>query len=100
MKAARAATTVGAAFEMKWKCPADPFFISLAALTHQGASAYIARVKWLALFALLLLETSCTTLANRRDLYSPQPDPDLDWHRQIPTTSHAAEETVPTAAIR
>ncbi|PYK68839.1 MAG: hypothetical protein DME45_05195 [Verrucomicrobia bacterium] len=52
-------------------------------------SDLIERVKWLALFALLALECSCTTLANRRDLYSPQPDPDLDWHRQVPTASHA-----------
>jgi hypothetical protein len=51
----------------------------------------IGRVKWLALFALLALECSCTTLANRRDLYSPQPDPDLDWHRQVPMTSYAGE---------
>jgi len=48
-------------------------------------------VKWLALFAVMALECSCTMPANRRDLYSPQPDPDLDWHRQIPTTSHVEE---------
>jgi hypothetical protein len=48
-------------------------------------------------FAALLIiasQTSCTTLANRRDLYSPQPDPDLDWHRQAARTSHT-EETAP-----
>jgi hypothetical protein len=33
-------------------------------------------VKWLALLALIALQCSCTTLANRRDLYSPEPAPD------------------------
>jgi hypothetical protein len=51
----------------------------------------IERVKWFALFALLALESSCTTLANRRDLYSPQPGPDLAWYRQVPTTSGGEE---------
>ena len=76
------------------------FILSFSTLTSESVSDSIERVKWLGLFALLALEFSCTTPANRRDLYSPQPDPDLDWHRQIPTTSHAAEETVPPAAIR
>ena len=61
----------------------------LSALTSGNVSDSIERVKWLALFALLILECSCTTLANRRDLYSPQPDPDLNWQRQVPSTSYA-----------
>jgi hypothetical protein len=47
-------------------------------LTSETVSDSIERVKWFALFALLAFESSCTTLANRRDLYSPQPGPDLD----------------------
>ena len=62
-----------------------------SALTSRTVSDSIERVKWLALFAVMALECSCTTLANRRDLYSPQPDPDLDWHRQVPTTSYREE---------
>jgi len=49
-------------------------------------------VKWLALFVLLTVECSCTTIANRRDLYSPQPAPDLDWHRQTTTTTTTRTE--------
>jgi len=64
-------------------------------LTSAVVSDCIECVKWLALFALLALECSCTTLANRRDLYSPQPDPDLDWHRQMPRTSHVEEAAPP-----
>jgi hypothetical protein len=69
----------------------DFVILCLAALTSGRVSDSIERVKWLALFALVAAECSCTTLANRRDLYSPQPDPDLNWHRQVPTTSHAEE---------
>jgi len=32
-------------------------------------------VKWLALFLFVVLQCSCTTLVNRRDLYSPEPAP-------------------------
>jgi len=50
---------------------------------------------------LLALECSCTTIANRRDLYSPQPAPDLDWHRQaVTTTTTRTEETVLAPANR
>src|SRR5205807_3408891 len=31
--------------------------------------------EWLALLLLVLLQCSCTTLADRRDLYSPEPAP-------------------------
>src|SRR6267143_6668855 len=31
--------------------------------------------EWLALLLLVLLQCSCTTLAHRRDLYSPEPAP-------------------------
>src|SRR5438034_6389108 len=42
-------------------------------LTSHGASVCIERMKWLALLLLGVLECSCTTLVNRRDLYSPDP---------------------------
>jgi len=32
-------------------------------------------MKWLVLLLLLVLQCSCTTLVNRRDLYSPEPAP-------------------------
>jgi hypothetical protein len=65
-------------------------------LTALGAFGCIEDVNWLALFMLLALECSCTTIANRRDLYSPQPSPELDWHRQTTatTTTTRTEETL------
>jgi hypothetical protein len=75
--------------------------LPLAALTLFPVSDCIEGVKWLALFMLLALECSCTTIANRRDLYSPQPAPDLDWHRQTTTTTTTrTEEIVPPPANR
>jgi hypothetical protein len=50
-----------------------------SALTVCCASVYIERVKWLAFLLpvfVLVGATSCTTLVNRRDLYSPEPAPD------------------------
>jgi len=50
-----------------------------SALTVRCASVYIERVKWLAFLLpvfVLVGATSCTTLVNRRDLYSPEPAPD------------------------
>jgi hypothetical protein len=47
-------------------------------------------VKWLALLLLLVvvLQCSCTTLVNRRDLYSPEPAPDsLEAMRQMTTVT-------------
>ena len=47
-----------------------------SALTLRGPSVCIEPVKWLAFFLLfsgLVAATSCTTLVNRRDLYSPEP---------------------------
>jgi hypothetical protein len=45
------------------------------ALTSHGASGCIDSMKWLALLLLVVLQCSCTTLVNRRDLYSPEPAP-------------------------
>jgi len=76
-------------------------FPSVSALTTLAPFGSIEGVKWLALFMLLALECSCTTIANRRDLYSPQPAPDLDWHRQaVTTTTTRMEEAVPVPANR
>jgi hypothetical protein len=44
----------------------------------------IRRVKSLALLFFVVLQFGCTTLANRRDLYSPQPAPDsYEARRQL-----------------
>jgi len=61
------------------------------ALTSHDASVCIDAVKWLALVLLLVLfaaANSCTTLVNRRDLYSPEPAPDsLEAIRQMTTVT-------------
>jgi len=48
-------------------------------------------VKWLALLLLVVLfatANSCTTIVNRRDLYSPDPGPDsLEAMRQMTTVT-------------
>jgi hypothetical protein len=63
----------------------------IEALTSRGGSVCIEAVKWLALFLVVALfgtVTSCTTLVNRRDLYSPEPGPDsLEAMRQMTTTT-------------
>jgi hypothetical protein len=61
------------------------------ALTSRDASVCIDAVKWLAfllLFVLFAAANSCTTLVNRRDLYSPEPAPDsLEAMRQMTTVT-------------
>ncbi len=56
------------------------------ALTVRRASVWIEGVKLLAFLLLVFVlvgSTSCTTLVNRRDLYSPEPAPDsLEAARQ------------------
>jgi len=70
-------------------------------LTSHNASDCIECMKWLALLLLGVLECSCTTLVNRRDLYSPDPAPDsLEAARQwygITTTSTTTKTTTTTA---
>ena len=60
-------------------------------LTSRDASVCIDAVKWLALVVLFVLfaaANSCTTLVNRRDLYSPEPAPDsLEAMRQMTTVT-------------
>ena len=64
-------------------------------LTRRCTSVCIERVKWLAFFLLIfasVVATSCTTLVNRRDLYSPEPAPDSleaarQWYGVTTTTT-------------
>ena len=60
-------------------------------MTSHNASVSIDAVKWLALLLLVVLfagANSCTTLVNRRDLYSPEPAPDsLEAMRQMTTVT-------------
>ena len=60
-------------------------------MTSRDASVCIDAVKWLALVVLFVLfaaANSCTTLVNRRDLYSPEPAPDsLEAMRQMTTVT-------------
>jgi hypothetical protein len=77
------------------------------------ASVCIERVKWLAFFLLISVSvtaTSCTTLVNRRDLYSPEPAPDSleaarQWYGVTTTTTtirtqRAAAEIPPLPDFR
>jgi hypothetical protein len=51
-------------------------------------------VKWLALLLFVVLQCSCTTLVNRRDLYSPEPAPDsLEAMRQMTTVTTTTTAT-------
>jgi hypothetical protein len=67
------------------------FAKKIGTLTSHHASVCIHAVKWLALLLLLVLfagANSCTTLVNRRDLYSPEPAPDsLEAVRQMGTVT-------------
>ncbi|PYJ17438.1 MAG: hypothetical protein DME96_05940 [Verrucomicrobia bacterium] len=66
----------------------------IEALTSHHASVCIDAVKWLALLLLVLLQTSCTTLVNRRDLYSPEPAPDSREAMKQMTTVTTARTTI------
>jgi hypothetical protein len=66
-------------------------------LTSYDASVCIDSVKWLALLLLVVLfatANSCTTIVNRRDLYSPDPGPDsLEAMRQMTTVTKTTTRT-------
>jgi hypothetical protein len=48
----------------------------------------------MALFLFVVLQCSCTTLVNRRDLYSPEPAPDsLEAMRQMTTVTTTTTAT-------
>lgn len=71
------------------------FLKAITALTVRCASVCIERVRYLAfllLASVVLTATSCTTLVNRRDLYSPDPAPDSleaarQWYGATTTTT-------------
>jgi len=66
-------------------------------LTSYDASVCIDSVKWLTLLLLVVLfatANSCTTIVNRRDLYSPDPGPDsLEAMRQMTTVTKTTTRT-------
>ena len=64
------------------------FAKKIEGLTSHHAPVCIGAVKWLALLLFVVLQCSCTTLVNRRDLYSPEPAPDsLEAMRQMTTVT-------------
>lgn len=73
----------------------------IRALTPSLASGCIDAVKWMALLLLVALECSCTTLANRRDLYSPAPASDSREmaKRLAGTTTKTTTTTTTTTKI-
>jgi hypothetical protein len=58
-------------------------------LTDSVRSGCIVGVKWFLLLAVVALQTSCTTLANRRDLYTPNEGP-------VPTRTSTTTSTTTT----
>jgi hypothetical protein len=84
----------------------------IGALTRHHASVCIDTVKWLALLSITILfgaVNSCTTLVNRRDLYSPEPAPDSletarQWYGATNTrttvTRTRTDEVVPPPELR
>jgi hypothetical protein len=64
----------------------------LTGFVHSGC---ILAVKWLLLLAVAAMQSSCTTLANRRDLYTPNEEP---VPTRISTTSTTTTTTVPAEA--
>jgi hypothetical protein len=78
-----------------------PLPSSLSTLTWHQASDCIIAVKWVPVGLLILLVAavnSCTTLVNRRDLYSPEPGPDSreTMQRMAGNTPAAAATTTAT----
>src|SRR5205823_13202278 len=81
-------------------------------LTSWDASVCIGAVKciaWLLLAFLFATMNYCTTLVNRRDLYSPEPGPDSleaarQWYGVIAThttaTTARSEKIAPPASVR
>src|SRR5438552_16532949 len=64
-------------------------------------SFYDRTVKWLALLILAASQCACTTLANRRDLYSPEPAPDSqEAIRQITAKPQTQQTPAPKPQFR
>ncbi|MGI9114494.1 MAG: hypothetical protein ACR2FX_05570 [Chthoniobacterales bacterium] len=60
-------------------------------------------MKIAAALLLLIVEISCTTMANRRDLYSPSPSPEIErpaTAATTTTTTHSATEEVTSPPSR
>ena len=79
------------------------FFCAVKAPALTGARAFdcIGAMNWLAVFASVTLcvsFTSCTTLATRRDLYSPEPGPDSYEARKQWASTTTTTETVVSPA--
>jgi len=56
-------------------------------LTSLVNSVCIGLMKVMAAMLLMVIEMSCTTLANRRDLYSPSPSPEIQRSTNVTTTT-------------
>src|SRR4029077_16768372 len=91
LAAERCATRKRSARPVRWYIHVGK---GIRALTVRCDSVLIEHVKWLAFLLLVTVfvaATSCATLVNRRDLYSPEPGPDsLEAARQwygVTTTS-------------
>jgi len=65
-------------------------------LTEGDTSVCIGAVKWLGLFLFVVLQCSCTTLSNRRDLYSPEPEPVVVRQAGPPQTTTTMTTTTRT----
>jgi hypothetical protein len=61
-------------------------------LTLSAGFDCIGPMKILAALLFLAIETSCTTLANRRDLYSPSPSPEIQPITTTTTTTTTRSE--------
>jgi len=77
--------------------------VTAPALTAAGGFDCILAMNWAAVFAAITLcvsFTSCTTLATRRDLYSPEPGPDSYEARKqwANTTTTTTTQTVVSPA--
>jgi len=70
------------------------FAKKIEGLTSHDGPVCIGAVKWMALLLFVVLQCSCTTLVNRRDLYSPEPAPDsLEAMRQMTTVTTTTTAT-------
>jgi hypothetical protein len=102
-------------FPQQLQCATPNASGKIGALTSRNASVCIDAVKWLALLLVIGLfgvANSCTTLVNRRDLYSPEPAPDSleaarQWYGATTTrattttrTTTRSEEVLPPAEVR
>jgi hypothetical protein len=75
--------------------------ISDKALTRLRLFGWVSVVKWFALLLFVAAQLGCTTLANRRDLYSPEPAPDShEAVRQMRTRPQSEQIAPPRPQFR